>query len=148
MSQPFWTVKTLDEMSDEEWESLCDGCGQCCLQKLMDADTDEIYFTDVACNQLDIKSCKCRHYEDRFRYEPDCIKLTRENLLTFDAWLPLTCAYRRISEGNSLLPWHPLISGSKSLMHQNGITVRHIAVPESVVQNWEDHILNKPEGGL
>lgn len=148
MSQPFWTVKTLDEMSDEEWESLCDGCGQCCLQKLMDADTDEIYFTDVACNQLDIKSCKCRHYEDRFRYEPDCIKLTRENLLTFDAWLPLTCAYRRISEGNSLLPWHPLISGSKSLMHQNGITVRHIAVPESVVQNWEDHILNKPGGGL
>ncbi|GAA0332053.1 YcgN family cysteine cluster protein [Morganella psychrotolerans] len=148
MSEPFWTVKTLDEMSDEEWESLCDGCGQCCLQKLMDADTDEIYFTDVACNQLDIKSCKCRHYEDRFRYEPDCIKLTRENLLTFDAWLPLTCAYRRISEGNSLLPWHPLISGSKSLMHQNGITVRHIAVPESVVQNWEDHILNKPEGGL
>ncbi|WP_413491753.1 YcgN family cysteine cluster protein [Morganella psychrotolerans] len=148
MSQPFWTVKTLDEMSDEEWESLCDGCGQCCLQKLMDADTDEIYFTDVACNQLDIKSCKCRHYEDRFRYEPDCIKLTRENLLTFDAWLPLTCAYRRISEGNSLLPWHPLISGSKSLMHQNGITARHIAVPESVVQNWEDHILNKPESGL
>ena len=148
MSQPFWTVKPLDEMSDEEWESLCDGCGQCCLQKLMDADTDEIYFTDVACNQLDIKSCKCRHDEDRFRYEPDCIKLTRENLLTFDAWLPLTCAYRRISEGNSLLPWHPLISGSKSLMHQNGITVRHIAVPESVVQNWEDHILNKPEGGL
>lgn len=148
MSQPFWTVKTLDEMSDEEWESLCDGCGQCCLQKLMDADTDAIYFTDVACNQLDIKSCQCRHYEDRFRYEPDCIKLTRENLPTFDAWLPMTCAYRLVMEGKPLLPWHPLISGSKSLMHQKGITVRHIAVTESVVQNWEDHILNKPEGGF
>ena len=104
MSQPFWTVKTLDEMSDEEWESLCDGCGQCCLQKLMDADTDEIYFTDVACNQLDIKSCQCRHYEDRFRYEPDCIKLTRENLPTFDARLPMTCAYRLVMEGKPLLP--------------------------------------------
>ena len=91
--QPFWQQKTLDEMSDAEWESLCDGCGQCCLHKLMDEDTDEIYFTNVACRQLNIKTCQCRNYERRFEYEPDCIKLTRDNLPTFE-WLPPTCAYR------------------------------------------------------
>ena len=74
--QPFWQQKTLDEMTDAEWESLCDGCGQCCLHKLMDEDTDEIYFTNVACRQLNIKTCQCRNYERRFEYEPDCIKLT------------------------------------------------------------------------
>ena len=77
---PFWQRKTLDEMTDAEWESLCDGCGQCCLHKLMDEDTDEIYFTNVACRQLNIKTCQCRNYERRFEYEPDCIKLTRDNL--------------------------------------------------------------------
>ena len=85
---PFWQSKTLDEMSDAEWESLCDGCGQCCLHKLMDEDTDEIYFTNVACRQLNIKTCQCRNYERRFEFEPDCIKLTRENLPTFE-WLPM-----------------------------------------------------------
>lgn len=96
--QPFWQQKTLDEMSDAEWESLCDGCGQCCLHKLMDEDTDEIYFTNVACRQLNIKTCQCRNYERRFEYEPDCIKLTRDNLPTFE-WLPPTCAYRLLAEG-------------------------------------------------
>lgn len=91
--QPFWQTKRLDQMNDAEWESLCDGCGQCCLNKLQDADTDEIYFTNVACNQLNIKTCQCRNYERRFEYEEDCIKLTRENLTTFN-WLPRTCAYR------------------------------------------------------
>ena len=95
---PFWQSKTLDEMSDAEWESLCDGCGQCCLHKLMDEDTDEIYFTNVACRQLNIKTCQCRNYERRFEFEPDCIKLTRENLPTFE-WLPMTCAYRLLAEG-------------------------------------------------
>ena len=94
---PFWQSKTLDEMSDAEWESLCDGCGQCCLHKLMDEDTDEIYFTNVACRQLNIKTCQCRNYERRFEFEPDCIKLTRENLPTFE-WLPMTCAYRLLAK--------------------------------------------------
>ncbi len=110
--QPFWQQKTLDEMTDAEWESLCDGCGQCCLHKLMDEDTDEIYFTNVACRQLNIKTCQCRNYERRFEYEPDCIKLTRENLPTFE-WLPPTCAYRLLAEGKSLPAWHPLLTGSK-----------------------------------
>lgn len=144
MSQsPFWQQKKLSDMTDEEWESLCDGCGQCCLNKLIDEDTDEIYFTNVACDQLNIKSCQCRNYERRFELEEDCIKLTRENLLTFE-WLPATCAYRLIHEEKPLPAWHPLLSGSKSAMHAARISVRHIAVPESEVIDWQDHIMNKP----
>lgn len=141
MSQPFWQCKTLEQMTDEEWESLCDGCGQCCMHKLLDADTDEIHFTNVACDQLDLKTCQCKHYAERFRYEPDCIKLTRDNLASF-RWLPLTCAYRLIAEGKSLPPWHPLKTGSKLALHQAKISVRHIAVREIEVMDWEDHIIN------
>lgn len=144
MSQ-FWQVKTLDEMTDEEWESLCDGCGQCCLHKLMDEDTDEIYFTNVACNQLNLKTCQCKHYEDRFSYEADCIKLNRYNLETFE-WLPSTCAYRLLLDGKSLPAWHPLKTGSKAAMHNEGISVRRIAVREIDVVDWEEHIMNRPMG--
>ncbi|QOL14730.1 YcgN family cysteine cluster protein [Dickeya dianthicola] len=142
--KPFWETQTLEQMSDDEWEALCDGCGRCCLHKLIDEDTDQLYFTNVACNQLNIKSCQCRNYARRFEYESDCIKLTRENLLSFD-WLPETCAYRLIHEGKGLQPWHPLLSGSKAAMHQQRISVRNIAVRESEVIDWQDHILNKPE---
>ncbi|MDR5610642.1 MULTISPECIES: YcgN family cysteine cluster protein [unclassified Arsenophonus] len=141
MSQSFWQRKTLEQMTDEEWESLCDGCGQCCMHKLLDTDTDEIYFTNVACDQLDLKSCQCKNYAERFRYEPDCIKLTRDNLTTF-RWLPNTCAYRLIAEGKPLPTWHPLKTGSKLAMHQAKISVRHIAVREIEVMDWEDHIIN------
>jgi len=141
---PFWQTKRLDQMNDDEWESLCDGCGQCCLNKLQDADTDEIYFTNVACNQLNIKTCQCRNYERRFEYEEDCIKLTRENLTQFN-WLPRTCAYRLLGEGKGLPAWHPLVSGSKSAMHAQRISVRYIAVRESEVRDWEDHIIDRPD---
>ena len=141
---PFWQDKSLEQMTDEEWESLCDGCGQCCLNKLQDADTDEIYFTNVACNQLNIKTCQCRNYERRFEYEEDCIKLTRENLPTF-SWLPPSCAYRLLAEGKPLPVWHPLRSGSKAAMHAARTSVRHIAARESEVRDWEDHNINRPE---
>lgn len=141
MSQSFLQRKTLEQMTDEEWESLCDGCGQCCMHKLLDADTDEIYFTNVACDQLDLKSCQCKNYAERFRYEPDCIKLTRDNLTTF-RWLPNTCAYRLIAEGKPLPAWHPLKTGSKLAMHQAKISVRYIAIREIEVMYWEDHIIN------
>ncbi|ACY84307.1 YcgN family cysteine cluster protein [Edwardsiella piscicida] len=140
---PFWQEKTLEQMSDAEWEALCDGCGQCCLHKLQDEDTDEIYFTNVACNLLNIKTCQCRHYARRFEYEEDCIKLTRENLPTFE-WLPPTCAYRLLSEGAPLPTWHPLRTGSKSAMHAARISVRYIAVRESEVSDWEQHIMRQP----
>lgn len=140
----FWQEKTLAEMSQAEWESLCDGCGQCCLNKLMDADTDEIYYTNVACDQLDIKTCRCRHYESRFDYEPDCIKLTQDNLLTIE-WLPETCAYRWVHEKRELPEWHPLITGSQKAMRKAGVSVGDYAVYEIDVIDWEDHILNKPK---
>lgn len=141
---PFWQHTTLDNMSDAQWESLCDGCGQCCLHKLMDEDNDEIYFTNVACRQLNIKTCQCRHYARRFDIEPDCIKLTRDNLPTF-AWLPATCAYRLLAEGKNLPVWHPLRTGSKSAMHQQRISVRYIAVTEACVRDWQQHILPKSQ---
>ena len=111
---------------------------------ILDEDTDEIYFTNVACRQLNIKTCQCRNYERRFEFEPDCIKLTRENLPTFE-WLPMTCAYRLLAEGKDLPAWHPLLTGSKAAMHGERISVRHIAVKESEVIDWQDHILNKPD---
>lgn len=142
MNETFWQQKSLTEMSEDEWESLCDGCGQCCLNKLIDAESDEIYFTNVACNQLNLHSCQCSHYETRHEYEPDCIKLTQKNLLEF-AWLPETCAYRLLSENKGLPDWHPLIAGNSKKMHKLGISVRKYAVHEINIVNWEDHILNK-----
>ena len=140
---PFWRTKTLEQMSQAEWESLCDGCGRCCLHKIRE-DDGSLSFTNVACRQLNIKTCQCRNYERRFEYEPDCIKLTRENLPTFE-WLPPTCAYRLLAEGKSLPAWHPLLTGSNAAMHGERISVRHIAVPESTVVDWQDHILNLPD---
>ncbi|MGL5238377.1 MAG: YcgN family cysteine cluster protein, partial [Plesiomonas shigelloides] len=127
--QAFWQTKTLDEMTDAEWEALCDGCGQCCLHKLIDADTDELYYTNVACDQLDLHTCQCRNYATRFELEPDCIKLTRENMNTFE-WLPATCAYRLLDEGKGLPAWHPLVSGTPESMHDAGISVRDQCVYE------------------
>ncbi|MGL4678002.1 MAG: YcgN family cysteine cluster protein, partial [Plesiomonas shigelloides] len=127
--QAFWQTKTLDEMTDAEWEALCDGCGQCCLHKLIDADTDELYYTNVACDQLDLHTCQCRNYATRFELEPDCIKLTRENMNTFE-WLPATCAYRLLDEGKGLPAWHPLVSGTSESMHDAGVSVRDQCVYE------------------
>ncbi len=138
--RPFWQRLSLEQMTDQQWESVCDGCGQCCLNKLQDAETDVIYFTNVACNQLDLTSCRCSNYPQRFQLEPDCIKLDRENLKTF-FWLPKTCGYRLLAEGKSLPIWHPLRQGNSTMMHSRRISVRHIAVHENEVQNWEDHII-------
>lgn len=143
-TKSFWQQKSLEQMNDEEWESLCDGCGQCCLNKLQDEKTEKIHFTNVACKQLNIKTCQCRHYQRRFEYEKECIKLTRTNLSTF-SWLPLSCAYRLLAAGKPLPVWHPLRSGSKAAMHAARISVRHIAVPEKEVIHWQDHIINHVE---
>ena len=139
---PFWQSKTLDEMTDAEWESLCDGCGQCCLHKLMDEDTDEIYFTNVAYRQLNIKTCQCRNYERRFEYEPDCIKLTRDNLPTFE-WLPMTCAYRLRAAGEPLPEWHYLVCGDKEAVHRAGQSVRGWTVSEVAAGPLENHVVDR-----
>ncbi|AAX74800.1 MULTISPECIES: YcgN family cysteine cluster protein [Brucella] len=121
--KPFWQTKNLNQLTRSEWESLCDGCGQCCLHKLQDEDTDEIYWTSVACTLLNPETCQCRDYPNRKKTVPDCIFLTPEIVDEVD-WLPVTCAYRLVAEGSDLYWWHPLVSGSPETVHEAGISVR------------------------
>ena len=120
---PFWRRKKLSEMSQAEWESLCDGCGRCCLNKLTDADTAETVYTDVGCKLLDDKTCRCRDYANRQAKVRDCVRLTWRNVRRL-TWLPPTCAYRIVANGGDLPWWHPLVSGSQETVHEAGISVR------------------------
>ena len=129
---PFWERKKLAEMSASEWESLCDGCAKCCLHKLQDEDTDEVFYTSVACAKLDLETCRCTVYEERLKFVPDCLDLIQENLDEL-GWLPDSCAYRLVAEGRSLPQWHPLVSGEKNSVHKAGMSVLGRVVPESDV---------------
>lgn len=120
---PFWRRKALEEMTPGEWESLCDGCGRCCLVKLEDEDSGEILFTDVGCTLLDGTSCRCRNYPQRQSIVPDCVRLTPDVVRTL-TWLPPTCAYRLVREGSDLYWWHPLVSGDPETVHAAGVSVR------------------------
>ena len=135
--------KSLSEMSSIEWESLCDGCAKCCLHKLEDEDTGDVFFTNVACQLLDLESCQCRDYENRLAKVPDCFKLTPENL-SQQEWLPETCAYRLLHEGKPLPSWHHLVSGNQQSVHLSGMSVRGRVVAEQSVQpdDMEDHIVH------
>ncbi len=141
--RPFWKTKTLAEMTPAEWESLCDGCGRCCLHKLRDEDTDEISYTNVACRLLDGTDCRCTSYQTRQEIIPDCINLTPAALAGID-WLPASCAYRRVAEGKNLAWWHPLISGDPETVHQAGMSVRGISVDERKAGPLEHHLINLP----
>ncbi len=146
MTSPFWRTKRLDEMNDAEWESLCDGCARCCLNKLEDADTGRVAYTDIACSLLDGASCRCSDYANRSIAVPSCIRLTVEEVQTL-SWLPATCAYRLIEEGKDLYDWHPLVSGDPDSVHSAGISVRGKTVAEKDwpdVDTWEDRIVSWP----
>ena len=135
----FWEEKSLDELSDQEWESLCDGCGRCCLQKLEDEDSGEIRYTKVACDLLDGNTCRCTDYPHRFERIADCLSvrpLTAQKI----NWLPKSCAYRRLAEGRALAPWHPLLSGDPDTVRQAGISVAGLSVPENKVALAEYHL--------
>ena len=143
---PFWEVKTHEEMTREEWESLCDGCGRCCLVKLEDVDSGEIHFTDIGCKLLDAKTCRCRDYRRRRSRVADCVKLTPEAVRTL-SWLPVTCAYRRIAEGRGLAWWHPLVSGTPETVHQAGVSVRgrvSASEEDTPSDDWLDRIVKWP----
>ncbi len=141
--QPFWRTKTLEDMSDAEWESLCDGCGRCCLHKLRNEDTNALYFTEVACRLLDAKTARCGNYPERRRFVPDCMRLTPELVREID-WLPPSCAYRMVAEGRDLAWWHPLVSGRAETVHEAGISVIGRTVPERDANALEDHVVAWP----
>ncbi len=143
MTLPFWKTKTLSEMTDEEWEALCDGCARCCLHKLEDEATGLVHYTRAACRMLDIANCRCKAYACRTRLVSDCVKLDA-NCAATARWLPSTCAYRCIAEGRPLPAWHPLISGNAASVHEAGISVRDFAVPEGEADDLEDHLLDEP----
>lgn len=144
MNAPFWKFKSFVEMSRAEWESLCDGCGHCCLIKLEDEDTHEVYVTNVACRLLDIESCRCNDYHHRQEKVSTCLMLKPESTDLFKL-LPETCAYRRLSEGKELEDWHPLVSKNPDLIHEQSISVKEFAQSEEHVHvdQLPEHVMDK-----
>ncbi len=139
----FWQNKSMEEMTEQEWESLCDGCGKCCLHKLEDEDTGEVFYTEVACRLLDLNTCQCSRYSDRLKEVPECVQLRPKDIAQFK-WLPSTCAYRLVAEGKPLPDWHPLVAVDSNSTHAHGHSVRGRVLPEHRVaeEDMEDHIVH------
>lgn len=141
--EPFWRRKTLAEMNREEWESVCDGCGRCCVLKLADEDAGKTYPTSIVCRLFDHETCRCTRYAARHRLVPDCVRLDARTVHEYD-WLPDSCAYRRLARGRDLAWWHPLVSGSAQTVIDAGISVYGNVVSERAVhpdEPLEDHIV-------
>lgn len=159
MTLRYWETKSLSEMTDAEWEGLCDGCAKCCLNKFIEDDNEDavgptdsiapgeaIHYTNIACSLLNTKTCGCTRYEQRTRWVPDCVKLTKENLKDI-FFMPPSCSYRRLHEGRNLPSWHPLLNnGKKAKMHQAGMSVRGKTVfeTETTLAHFEDYIVRWP----
>ncbi len=139
MTKPFWKTTSLDDMTEEQWESLCDGCGKCCVYKMED-DDDVLYQTDVACRYFDQQSCRCSQYPKRFELVPDCIQVTPEAARNFE-WLPNTCAYKLLAKGRDLPKWHPLVSGDPESVHKANRSARGKVVLETESGDLEDHVI-------
>jgi uncharacterized cysteine cluster protein YcgN (CxxCxxCC family) len=139
--KPFWE-KPLAELDRGEWEALCDGCGRCCIHKLEDEESGQLFATNVACKLLDRKTGGCSDYPNRKRRVADCVVLDRDRLGTLE-WLPETCAYRLRGEGKPLPRWHYLISGSRETVHQAGQSTRGWTVSELDVDEIEDHVVDR-----
>ncbi len=138
---PFWKHKKLTEMSTDEWESLCDGCAKCCLYRLEDEDTRDVYFTNVHCRLLDTRSGRCTDYQNRSVRVPDCVTITPE-VLQDPYWLPRTCAYRLVAEGRDLPDWHPLISGDPDTVVHAGQRVCNWTICEDDADELENHLVD------
>lgn len=138
----FWEYKSLEQMSTQEWELICDGCGLCCLTKLVDEQTEALVYTRVVCAYSDPATAQCRDYENRSTNVPACVQLTRQRVAEFD-WLPDTCAYRMMYRGQSLADWHPLNSGSSKSLEMAGVGLKAIpVVVDNGRLNYEDYVIN------
>jgi uncharacterized cysteine cluster protein YcgN (CxxCxxCC family) len=136
----------MQDMSRDEWEALCDGCGKCCLNKLEDEETGEVALTRVACRLLDDDTCRCSQYEIRHQFVPECIVLKPSNIEQNLYWMPETCAYKLLWNGEPLYNWHPLLSGDIQSVHDAGVSVQGMTVPEFEIDenDWEDYLIEEP----
>ncbi|MCC0076678.1 MAG: YcgN family cysteine cluster protein [Rhodobacter sp.] len=141
----FWETVPLSKMTPQEWEALCDGCGKCCLNKLEDADTGEVWFTNIACRLFDDATCRCANYEIRKTLVPECVVLTPDTIGEISYWMPRSCAYRRVAEGRPLADWHPLVSGDAQSVHRAGASMQNRTLGEFDIpeDDWEDHIIDE-----
>ncbi len=141
MTERFWEFP-LEQLDKEQWEALCDGCGRCCLKKLIDTKTEQVHYTRVVCRYLEQNKCRCQAYSRRQKLVPDCLVLNMENLPQLH-WIPDTCAYRLRLEGKPLPAWHPLLTGSRDAMRQEQISVTGKVVSEEYVHEdgLQEHII-------
>ena len=137
----FWKTRPLATLNREQWEALCDGCAKCCLHRLENTQSHEIYFTNVCCRYLDLDSCRCNDYVHRSTNVPDCVSVTLE-ILQDPYWLPTTCAYRLLAESKDLPWWHPLISGDPETVVQSGNSVRGKTISELEAGDLEQHMVD------
>lgn len=139
----FWKGRALEDLSREEWEALCDGCGRCCLIKLEDEDTGAVHYTDIACRLFDPETCRCGNYALRFQLVKGCVRLSPDTIEQDREWMPTTCAYRLLSEGKDLPDWHYLVSGSRETVREAGVSVHGRTIPEFEVDedDYEDRII-------
>lgn len=146
LRKKFWENVPLSKMTRPEWEALCDGCGKCCLNKLEDEDTGQVALTNVACRLLDDQTCQCSQYPIRHNFVPECIVLSPDNMEQNLYWMPETCAYKLMWNGQPLPEWHPLKTGDPESVHKAGVSMRGRTVPEFEVddEEWEDHIIEEP----